>query len=162
MNDRHEKFVKRLFGSRGAVFRVGEWLSRGGYAVMIPPIVAAQAHENPADFYDEGDLFRKRKGGVWERIEVKGSGYDFTDNNSWPYQSMIVSNKAAVERGAGDVVAYVILSANWDWVAIIKSDTREHWQVANLYASNTEKREDFYLCPADKVIFCKITDGESS
>jgi hypothetical protein len=162
MNDKHDKFVKRLFGSRGAVFRVAEWLNTGGYTIKIPPIVAAQAHENPADFFDEGDLFRQRKGGEWERVEVKGSGYDFTDKNSWPYRQMIVSNKAAVERGTGSVVAYVILSSNWDWVAIIKDDTREHWTVETLHAKNTNKDEEFYMCPADKIIFRQIKNGGSS
>jgi hypothetical protein len=162
MNERHDKFVKRLFGSRAAVFRVAEWLNTAGYAVMIPPIVARESHENPADFYDEGDLFRKKKGGEWERVEVKGSGYDFTDNNSWPYSTMIVSNKAAVDRGSGKVVAYVILSVNWEWVAIIKSDTREHWRVETIHAKNTDKYEDFYMCPADKVIFRQIKNGGSS
>lgn len=162
MEDRHDKFVGRLLGSRRAVFRVAEWLSEAGYDVKIPAIKVRGRNDDPADFYDDGDLFRCKNGSDWERIEVKGSGVVFEDKSTWPYPKMIVSNKAAVDRGSHNVLAYVILSANWDWVAIIKADTRPDWTVSNIYASNTGKREDFYLCPVDKVIFHKIKDRGST
>ena len=161
MDDKHDKFVDRLLGSRDAVFRVAQWLSEGGFDVQIPAIKVAGKGDDPADFYDDGDLFRRKDGSDWERVEVKGSGVEFEDKHIWPYKNMIVSNKAAVDRGAHNVVAYIILSANWEWVAVIRADTKPYWTVSNIYASNTEKREDFYLCPTDKVIFRKIKDRGS-
>lgn len=162
MSDSHDRFVKRLLASQSAVFLVGSWLGSNGWDVHIPALKVATKHDDPADFFDSGDLFRRKGDQPWERIEVKGSGISFTDQESWPYQSMIVSNKEAVERGVKDVKCYVILSKNWEWVAIIKPETREHWRVANLHASNTDKWEDFYLCPTDKVIFHKMKHRGSS
>jgi hypothetical protein len=162
MSNSYEGFVKRLLGSQGAVFCVGQWLNSSGWDIQIPALKVAKKHDNRADFFDNGDLFRRKGDQPWERIEVKGSGYDFTDRASWRYDQMIVSNKDAVERGVGEVKAYVILSKNWEWVAIIKTETKDHWSVKSLHASNTDKWEDFYLCPADKVIFHKMKDRGSS
>ena len=162
MTDNHDRFVKRLLASQGAVFRVGQWLGQNGWDIQIPALKVVSRNQDPADFFDSGDLFRRKGAGPWERVEVKGSGTEFTNRESWPYGNVIVSNKEAVERGAGDVKAYVILSKNWDWVAIIKAETREHWWVSGLYASNTDKWEDFYLCPTDKVIFHKMKHRGSS
>jgi hypothetical protein len=160
MSDFYSGFKGRLIGSRPALFRVAEWLHSRGYYIAIPPIKIYKPGENPMDYVDDGDLFITKDDGPRKRIEVKGLSTQFTGPMDWPYDSTLVSNKAAVDRGAGDVDAYILVSADMDHIMVIYSKTKEHWFTKTLTPKTTGKPEEFYSCPLEHVIFTKISKGE--
>ena len=157
--DRHNKFIRRLDSSRPSMFRVAEWLHKKGYDIYIPAIRYCPPDENPEDFFDDGDLFA-RKDGKKLRFEIKHSGYDFTSAKDWPVKdkTMIVSNKAAVERENGKATAFIIVSKSMTHVAMIWRRTRKHWFVKPRFATNTQKYEDFYCIATEHVDFRSMSD----
>jgi hypothetical protein len=153
--ERHERFIKRLDASRPSTFRVAEWLHKKGWSVQIPSIRYAPFEDDPMEYVDEGDLFIERNG-IQSRIDVKHSGVQFTDRASWPIKYngiMLVSNKAAVDRANGKSLAYIIVNPPMTHMAIIWQKTREHWVEKEFFASNTQKKENFYACPIEHVDF---------
>jgi hypothetical protein len=157
MDDFYSGFKSRFHGSRQAMFRVAEWLHSFGYYVAIPPMYLHQPGENPMDYVDSGDLFITRDDKPRQRIEVKGLSTRFTDAMDWPYDSTLVSNKAAVDRADGEVSAYILVSSTMDHIIIIRADTKEHWFVRELTPRTTGKPEQFYSCPLEHVIFKDIS-----
>jgi hypothetical protein len=159
-NERHDRFIKRLDASRPSMFRVAEWLHKKGWSINIPAIRYKPMGENPMDYVDDGDLFIERNGQV-DRIDVKHSGIEFTDAASWPIKyhgQMIVSNKAAVDRANGDSLAYIIVSKSMNHMAIIWKKTQTHWIAKELFATNTQQKEWFYLCPLEHIDFRSFTN----
>lgn len=156
VSERHQRFIERLDRSRPSMFRAAEWLHRKGYSVSIPAIQYCPPDEDPEKYFDTGDLFIE-KGGKKYRVEVKHSGYDFTDLASWKFKSMIVSNKAAVERNT-DSIAYIIVNKPMTHLAIIWTKTKKRWFVKEWFASNTKKYEQFYNCPKDHIDFRDINN----
>ena len=152
----HERFLKRLDGSRPATFRVAEWLHKAGYSINIPAIRYRKFEDKIEDFVDSGDIFVEKDGEKY-RVEVKHSGYDFTCAKDWPFPTMFVSNKAAVERNT-DVSCYIIINQPMTHLALIWKKTKEHWFVKPAFAKNTQKTEYFYTCPIDNVDFRSIND----
>lgn len=153
--EKHERFTKRLEASRASTFKVAEWLHKKGFSISIPAIRFAPLGSNPLDYVDEGDLFIE-SGGHKVRIDVKHSGTEFTDADSWPKRlkgRMIVSNKKAIDRAEGSSKAYIIVNPPMTHVAIIWQRTWKYWVAEELPASNTKELEWFYLCPIEHVDF---------
>jgi len=153
----HERFKKRLIGSRQALFRVAEWLHQYGYYIAIPPMKIRKENEDPKDFFDDGDLFITKEGSPRKRIETKGLSVTFTNAMDWPYGDPLVSNKAAVDRGIEEVEAYISVSSDMDHIVIIKTDTKEHWYVKELIPKTTGRPEQFYCCPIEYAVFKDIS-----
>lgn len=158
----YENFAQRFIDSRPALFRVAEWLHEFDYYIAIPPMFLKKKHERTEDYQDHGDMFITKNDGPRKRIEVKGLSVSFTDAMDWPFRDVIVSNKAAVDRGANEVNAYISLSADMDHIVIVKADTREHWYVEKRTPKTTGVPEDFYLCPIELVTFKDITRKKES
>jgi len=158
MNDRerHRQFIERLDRSRPATFRAAEWLHKKGYNITIPAIQYRPFEEAPDKYLDSGDMFIEKDGKTY-RVEIKHSGYDFTDKNSWKFKSMLVSNKAAVERNK-DSIGYIIINKPMTHMAIIWNKTRNYWFEEAKFASNTQKVEQFYLCPLEYIDFRNMTN----
>jgi hypothetical protein len=145
-------FQDRLKGSVHAVFVVAKWLHRKGYDVRIPAETGV---------IDLGDIFANKPDTPVKRIEVKGRNVVFTNASDWPYEDMLVSNEAAVNRALADDPHYVILNAAMTHAALILPDTKQHWKVIKKWASNTCKEESFYACPIEHVKFIRIDiEGE--
>jgi hypothetical protein len=157
MNDFYTGFSRRFHGSRPAVFRVAEWLHEYNYYIAIPPQKIYKRGENPMDYVDSGDVFITKDDDPRQRIEVKGINTQFTNAMDWPYPTVLVSNKAAVDRANGEVEAYIIVSSDMNHIIIIKAETKEHWVVTDLTPKTTGKLETFYACPLEHVIFRDIT-----
>jgi hypothetical protein len=159
--EQHHRFIKRLDASRPSTFRVAEWFHKKGWSISIPAIRFKPMGANPMDYVDDGDLFINKADGEIYRIDVKHSSVDFTDAGSWPTKykgKMIVSNKAAVDRADGDSLAYIIVSKSMNHMAIIRKITRPNWIADELYATNTQQKEWFYLCPIIYADFRSFAD----
>lgn len=150
-------FVKRLERSRPAMFRVAEWFHEKDYYIAIPPIKIRGPDDDPKYFFDGGDMFITKDDQPRKRVEVKGLSATFTSALDWPYGDPFVSNKPAVDRANGDVSAYICLSATQNHIMIIPYDTHEHWYVVERTPKTTGKKEQFYCCPLQYVIFKDIT-----
>lgn len=155
---RHDGFVKRLQGSRAAVFRVAEWLHKHGMTVTVPAIVAAPRNADITDYYDTGDIeVSCPKRGDF-KIEVKHLQTDFTSCGDWPYKNTIVSNQGTIDRNDGQIKAYVLVNRLMTHALVVNSDTKDHWEIKAIYASNTQKYENFYQCPMKHVTCVRISE----
>lgn len=151
----HERFLERLAGSSEAVFAVARWLHVSGRSVEIPTTQFAPTAADADSFVDGGDLFIVEK----KRVEVKRIGKSFASAADWPFREVFVSNKAAVERSADQVSAWITVSADLAAVAIVPSSSRPHWFIREALAKNTGNREAFYCCPIDRVEFRALKSG---
>ena len=159
MNDSYDGFVKRLSNSSPAVFRVAEWIHRGGRSVYIPSIRICPPDGNPKDYFDEGDIYvdDEVKGRI--KIEVKHlPNRNFTDKHNWEFSDVIVSNKNTIRRNMGQIEAYIIVNAPMTHAIVIPWATVKYWYEKDIYASNTKKYETFLVCPLQNVVFKKITE----
>ena len=159
MNDSYDGFVKRLSNSSPAVFRVAEWIHRGGRSVYIPSIRICPPDGDPKDYFDEGDIYvdDEVKGRI--KIEVKHlPNRNFTDKHNWEFSDVIVSNKNTIRRNMGQVEAYIIVNAPMTHAIVIPWATVKYWYEKDIYASNTKKYETFLVCPLQNVVFKKITE----
>ncbi len=147
MTPQHAKFLDRLDASSSAVYAVASMYQRLGIPVMLPATHRAPSAEEAADYFDEGDLF------VLRRMEVKGLGINFTCRADWPFREAFVSNVAAVDRAGDEVCAYISVSKDKRYCAIIPHSSRPHWYVVEKRVSNTGNIERNYACPLDHVQF---------
>jgi hypothetical protein len=149
MSEGHTNFVKRLTGSTQGVFKVAEWLHKKGKTIEIPMLNVMPQNSDPMDYVDDGDIFIIKR----ERIEVKHRNVNFTGPHDFPYPTMLVSNKAAVDRANNEVVAYINLSKDMQNMAIIPRETRDSWLIEKKLAGNTGNVETYYSAPINVIIF---------
>jgi len=154
----YDAFTDRLNKSRPAMFRVAEWIHRKGRSVYIPAIIAAPKGSDWKDYVDDGDLFVDDDVKGRLKVEVKHVNIDFTGPKNWPYPSVIVSGKGTIERNMGTVETYIIVNKQMTHAMIVLGETTKHWYIKRMFAKNTQKEEDFYLCPMEHVIFTKIVE----
>jgi hypothetical protein len=155
----YEGFVKRLSNSSPAVFKVAEWIHRGGRSVYIPSIRICPPDGDPKDYFDEGDIYvdDEVKGRI--KIEVKHlPNRNFTSYQDWNFSEAIVSNKNTIRRNMGQIEAYIIVNAPMTHAMVIPCNTIKYWYEKDIYASNTKKHETFFVCPVEHVVFKKITE----
>lgn len=149
MQGQHARFLERLAGSQDAVFTVARWLHRRGKEISIPAIRFAPTAEQADAYLDGGDIYVVRR----SRVEVKHLGVNFTCAADWPFGEVFVSNKASVDRGIHEIQAWVSVSKDMRFGAIVTPDTREHWYLKNVTAKNTGNVEVYYVCPLEYVAF---------
>lgn len=164
MSENYDAFVDRLKSSRAAVFRVAEWVHRGdmyspGRSVYIPAIRICPPDEDPADYFDNGDLFVNdgKKGRI--KLEVKHKQkLNFIGRQDYPFEDVFVANAETVERNWGTVEAYIVVNAEMTHAIIIPCHTKDKWIVREVFASNTQRLERYYVCPLNLVSFRKISE----
>ncbi len=151
--EKHAAFLRRLYGSSFGVFVVAAWLHSLKRTVTIHPIDSAPFGEDPNKYVDAGDLISTKENGESSLLEVKHINTDFTCLEDWPHKDMIVSNVKAVDRRQGQVTAYIMLSKDANYIAILPGETKGNWKKIKRFAKNTQMEEDYYVCdPA----FCKF------
>lgn len=160
MTNNHPGFVKRLLASRHSVFVVAEWLSERGHDVRIPAIKARREDQKIEDFVDDGDIFISKDGGPERRIEVKNTRHTFTGADDYPYQDVIIANKAAIDRIGDNLSAFIIIGSDLENVIIISEATRPHWHIKSITPRNTGNIEHFYACGKDRLKFLKLRDDK--
>ena len=79
-----DKFAKHLENSVAGVFLGAQVFHKKGYTVKVNPSLLAPSSEEWENYADNGDLE------VSMRVEVKQSGYDFTNRDDFPFKSRIV------------------------------------------------------------------------
>jgi hypothetical protein len=164
VSENYDAFVDRLKSSRTAVFRVAEWVHRGdmysdGRSVYIPAIRICPPDGDPADYFDNGDLFVNdgEKGRL--KLEVKHrQKLNFTNRFDYPFKDVFVSNINTVDRNWGTVEAYIVVNSEMTHAIIIPSHTKDKWFVREVLASNTQKLERYYVCPLNIVSFRQISE----
>lgn len=155
-DEKHGRFLERLYKSSPAVFVVANHLHERGYDLMIPAKRYTPNVQDHLDYVDDGDIKIKKGDGEWERIEVKGIGTQFTCLKDWPHPFMIVSNKKAVDRANPLPRAYFIVSMDLKHAAIIRRDTRDQWFEKPLKPTTTGVKEMFYVVNNDVPRFIKF------
>jgi hypothetical protein len=154
VSKQHGDFLKRLNGSRPAVFAVAYWLNGRGNEMIIPPLKYAPSAADAADYVDAGDLFCRSPRGMTRLVEVKHSRKWLA--RDFPYQLMFVASVAQVERRHGQVGAYFVVSLDYSRLGWIKPSTQVHWTLVEKRAGNTGNVERNYACPVDHVIFVDL------
>ncbi len=152
MSDQHERFLKRLADSEAARWAVAMHLSSKGSLVEVPALRYAPTAAEAEQYRDEGDLFLVTR----KRIEVKGLGINFTSREDWPFPYVFVSRKEDVERANGAVSAYISVSADLNYAAIIRKATREYWYVVEKLNRLTGNVERYMACELEHVEFITI------
>ncbi len=152
MSDQHERFLKRLADSEAARMAVAMHLSSKGALVEVPPIRFAPTAAEAEQYRDAGDLFLVTR----KRIEVKGLGINFTGREDWPFPYVFVSRKEDVERANGAVSAYISVSSDLKYGAIIRQATSPHWYAVKKPNRLTGNVEHYMACPLEHVEFVTI------
>lgn len=146
--ENHQKFLTHLRESVDGVFFAAKWLHSFGYDVTVKPSTEAKTHSEWKQHADGGDIF------ISQRIEVKQLGCEFSESH-WPFGSdFIVCAKHSYDRSNPKPFAYIYVSANQKCVAVLKSDTSEHWEVRSRKDRRYQNIEQqFYFAPIDMVRF---------
>lgn len=145
------QFLESLRGSQVFVSAVASWMARHGCDVMIRPLVERPEFGLRNEFADSGDLE------IRQRVEVKHRDLDFTSVEDYPYGSVIVDERYKVERiPRGRLWGYVIMSRGGTHVCCVRSDTRSQWLVESMYDKKDKQRREFYVCPKELCLFCRL------
>ena len=83
----------RLKESFPAVMKVAQRYVMSGADVMIPGFTEPAGGEDHWEQSDEGDLFVRKAGSDWKRIEVRHRGIDFYDCLDYPHRTIFIENK---------------------------------------------------------------------
>jgi hypothetical protein len=154
VSDQHTRFQLRLVRSRPAVDVTADWLRQLGYEVEVPDMRVAPTADQHEDFADQGDIR------VTQIVEVKGLGINFTGAHDWPFREVFVSSVSSVDRPMTRVMAWVNLSKDLQYAAIIPRDTRPSWYVREVKLSTTGNVQLNYCCPTKLVIFCRRKESD--
>jgi len=155
-----EAFLKRLDNSRHSVFVVAKYLHHAGYGVSIPPFDYRPPNSNWEDHTDDGDMYIWREQEDRQRIDVKHVNLDFTCEQDFPYDRMLVSDIRAIKRADPFPLAYIIVNKNCTHIGIVWAKTKEHWKPYTLHASNTDMMVTAMGCPTRLVDFRSLTRNE--
>lgn len=123
----HDTFLGHLRESHKTVWLVARWLWAMGCNVYISKVREAKRHAEWKQFADDGDLYVFSDSGSRRRIEVKGSGADFTGPHDYPYHDMLVCAKHSYDNADPKPYAYVIVNKARTHAGIIKPGC---WRVA--------------------------------
>ena len=147
-----DKFAKHLEKSISGVFIGAQVFHKKGYTVKINPSLLAPSSSEWEIYADNGDLE------VSMRVEVKQSGYDFTDHSDFPFKDPIVCGKNAWDRAMPKPRFIMLLNKAGTRFSLISADTREHWFVRELNDKRygPEYTQEFYLCPLKHFIFSDV------
>jgi hypothetical protein len=146
----HKRFLNDLDGSRHSMFVVAEWLHGQGYSVEIPAFRKAPTAADHAEYSDDGDVFVfvHWHYDVRRRYEIKNLSVCFTSRSDWPFGNRIYVDRAAkVERAAKDVIGWITVSSDFGALAIIPSNTSEHWRKIEVFNKKSNRWEWTYSCP---------------
>ena len=158
MSEQHDKFLKRLDGSRVAVFRVGEWLHRKGFTVTIPSISYAPDARSHMDHVDDGDILISRPSAKHEfaRVEVKHIQHDFDCVENYPFKRVVIASKDVIDRADPEPLVYVIVNKEMTHGGLVYYSERDKWFEYPMDASNTGNREMKYAVLPEYVKFVDL------
>jgi hypothetical protein len=128
----HDRFLRHLDESQGAVMAVAGWLKSMGFPVRINPTFKRPHHADWREYADSGDLE------IGQRIEVKHRPKIlFTGPDDWPHPNFIVCAKHAWDRAHPRPHAFICLSGDFSHAGIVYGRDWKEWAVE-------EKRDSRY------------------
>lgn len=142
--EQHQKFLDRLTNSADAVFVVARYLHNKGFTVEISGLKKAPTASQHKQFVDDGDIYII-KNGQRERVEVKGISKQFTGEDDYPFDQIMISSENTVNRIKDKVSYWVIVSSDKNYMAIINGSTHNQWRVIERKTSNTGNVERNYV-----------------
>jgi len=144
------KYEKAWLESQGVAYGIGLWLKFKGMNVSVP-LPRLGTHEDRYKCIDEGDIH------CVERIEVKHRQVDFTDRETYPFDTIIVDETYKLEREhTCGLKAYVIVSRDKNYIAYISAGTRKHWTGKTLFDKTQGEDRTFSVCPKALARFYKL------
>lgn len=143
----NELFFSRLVASHRAVFKVAEWFHcQWNMSIGVKPKKITPTYEQRKDYLDDGDFLYKRPNKEkWEIAEVKHKQMEWTDADSFPYETVFVSNVHSVERGH-EPHLWVLVNKSITHAIIIPKSTKKFWIKETVYNANWGTYEEKYLC----------------
>ena len=159
--DHKEYFVESFVASHHAVFKVAEWFHhQWNMSIGIKGKTLSPTYEERHQYSDDGDILYKRPGkDKWEIAEVKHKNMHWTDEASFPFNTVFVSNVHSVERGH-EPHLWVLVNRSLTHAIIIPKSTKKFWIKETVYNRNSEKEEEKYLCAKHLVQFHPIKTYE--
>src|SRR5687767_882994 len=149
-------FVDDLKRSDAAVRRVADYIRRQGWEVRVPALRVRPTATEMAAFADDGDLFARKAGGAWRRIEITVRRFAFDGPAGWPYPTVIFSTVHAWRAADPKPFLMVRLSQDLACAAIVGDWTREHWREVKKF--DRGRTRSFLECPKARVLF-RATPG---
>lgn len=115
-------FTRRFQASRGAVFKVAEYLNREkNCEVCIPAMRLAPNSEFSDQYKDGGDIIANGK----HIVEVKGTSKLFYGMDDFPFEEIMIVNVQSADRY--DAYAYFIVNSELSHAAIVRGSTKNKW-----------------------------------
>lgn len=153
----NEVFLEALKKSHKAVFKIAEWVHRGSANVRSRTVIIPASNGEQPDACDlmvwDEDQSKVMKLEIKHKVDTK-----FTSVDDYPFKTIIVSNSKTIERNWGKIEAYIIVNDKLTHAAIIPFNTNEKWKKFQIYAKNTDKVEEFYVCPKECATFVRILE----
>lgn len=155
--DNNKAFVESFIISHHAVFKVAEWFHcQWNMGIGVKSKKLAPTYEERHLYTDDGDFLFKRPGkDKWEIAEVKHKNMEWTDVESFPYETIFVSNVHSVERGH-EPHLWVLVNKSLTHAILIPKSTKKFWIKDTVYNRNSGKEEEKYLCAKHLAQFHKI------
>ena len=146
-----DQFIESLHQSKEFVQKAAEWLAGQGFEIFVRPTVVRPDWDSRHEFADNGDLE------IRMRIEVKHRDLDFTCREDYPFDTVIVDEVFKVDRiPKNHLYGYVILNQACTHAGLIGGKTRPTWTTFEKYDNRISENRSFYVCPKEKVNFCRI------
>lgn len=157
----HDRFKARLAASHDAVWLVARWLWSYGMIVELRPSTTAPTHGEALQHVDAGDLWvvnPRANPPEKIRVEVKGSGKDFTCAEDYPFPMVRVCNVPSFTRHPVVAGRYYILNRARTHAALIDvQDTHLSWVTKDQQDPHYPGHaEQVYDCPKELVKFVPI------
>ena len=147
--DEEVRFQAAIPLSYRAVLRVADFFKEEGYDVVVK---ASADFVDRTVFQNRGADLELRKNGLTLKVEVKHRlGYDFTPQRPFPFPTILLNNKKAIDREVMDL--YVSVSGDMMALLIlVTTETRQHWRVCEI--SDRKYSDQGYLlvcyeCPRE-------------
>jgi hypothetical protein len=162
-DDHHKIFLKRLEGSRTAVWVAAAWLHKRGWSVAIPAIQHGPKRSDWKKFSDNGDILAWSPGSKERhRFEVKGIGFPFTCRKDWPFRDKyLICSKHSFDKVDPKPTMYINVAPDFVHLGLVSGASCNAWHFSEWADKehpgiNTEK----YWCDTDLVTFTTINNVE--
>lgn len=147
----NREFLSALDRSRTAVWVAAQWLLRQGYDAQIRPALERPTFEDRNEFADNGDIEIK------QRVEVKHRFLSFTNEDSYPYDTVIVDEKYKIDRiNSAELYQYIILNEEMTHCCVVYGITRSQWVERKKYDKKDRQTRTFYECPVSLCSFYSL------
>jgi len=146
MNDENwKRYKSHISKSSSAVWAVAKYIHSLDISVTVNKTEVAPSKEEYYDYVDDGDIIAHTSSGD-KIIEVKNVSLEFESHEDFIYDTFIVCAKRAFDRHETKPYAYFLVNKNMTHAMIVKSETKDSWQVKELKDHRYQNWEQkFYI-----------------